>query len=44
MEQMLTHAGPELGEYIAPHLARDAQGGALEGVSHAGMAVGSPGV
>jgi hypothetical protein len=44
MEQMLTYAGPELGECIASHFARDTQGGALKGVSCAGMAVGSPGV
>jgi len=37
MEQMLTYAGPELGECVAAHLARDAQAGTPEGVSYAGM-------
>lgn len=44
MEQILTYAGPELGECIAPHPARHAQRATPEGVSYAGMAVGPPGV
>jgi hypothetical protein len=44
MEQMLSYAGPELGECIASHLARNAQGGTPEGVSYAGMAISPPGV